>query len=80
MSPLLAWRWFENRQIYVVLTNPFVSSHLILTESMLSVYKQAEGITPADEAAFAFYALVTVTAVHYHHHTEEEEYCAHRHT
>ncbi|KIM25414.1 hypothetical protein M408DRAFT_210589 [Serendipita vermifera MAFF 305830] len=48
--------------------------HLMLTESMLSVYRQAEGIKPADEAAFAFYALITMGGVHHHHMTEEEKY------
>jgi hypothetical protein len=59
----------------VVLTM-FLGSHLMLTESMLSVYKQAEGIKPEDEAAFAFYALLTVGAVHHHHAIEEKQYCA----
>lgn len=46
----------------------------MLTESLLSVYKQAEGIKPEDYAAFAFYALVTMGGIHHHHMTEEETY------
>jgi hypothetical protein len=48
----------------------------MLTEGMLSVYKQAEGIKPEDEEAFAFYALITMGGIHHHHVTEEEKYCA----
>jgi hypothetical protein len=47
----------------------------MLVESMLSVYKQAEGIQPADEQAFGFYALVALGGIHHHHKTEEEVYC-----
>ncbi|KIM25429.1 hypothetical protein M408DRAFT_26214 [Serendipita vermifera MAFF 305830] len=46
----------------------------MVVESMLSVYKQAEGIRPADQADFAFYALITLSAIRHHHHTEEENY------
>jgi hypothetical protein len=49
--------------------------HLILTESMLSVYKQAEHIAPQDQTAFAFYAMVTMSGVHHHHLQEETQYC-----
>ena len=51
-------------------------SHLMLTEALLSVYKQAEGIKQEDEAAFAFYALFTVGGIHHHHAIEEEKYRA----
>ncbi|PVF93939.1 hypothetical protein CPB86DRAFT_828990 [Serendipita vermifera] len=48
--------------------------HLILVESMLSVYRQAETIKPEDEEAFVFYALLTMGGVHHHHEEEEENY------
>ncbi|KAG8819785.1 hypothetical protein FRC17_010329, partial [Serendipita sp. 399] len=48
--------------------------HLVLTESMLSVYKQAETITKEEEETFAFYALVTMAGVIHHHIEEEKNY------
>lgn len=63
--------------LFVVLMYP--CSHLMITESMLSVYKQADGIRAADQADFAFYALVTVSAIRVHHNTEEEHYRTYLH-
>lgn len=49
--------------------------HLMLTEFLYSVYRQAEGISKRDEADFSYYALIAVAGVHHHHLLEETHYC-----
>lgn len=52
----------------------FHASHLMLTEGLMSVYKQAQSISKADERDFTLYALAAVGSIHHHHVTEETQY------